>query len=244
MRIGGFRKLSLVDYPGKLSAVVFTQGCNFRCSYCHNKELVFPDLFTPPISSEEILSFLDRRRGRIEGVVITGGEPLEQQGLEDFTGAVKAMGYALKLDTNGSYPAKFEKLLSMGVLDYIAMDYKAPAEKYPVVTGNGADADSVQKTLKILVRCGLPYEVRTTLFNGFTQEDVIQIVKELENAGVKSYYLQMPGGNSRLSSTGMAESDLISLFKEHCGSFHFCGIRNNQHNKQMELLTKQRRNNC
>ncbi|VAX27703.1 Ribonucleotide reductase of class III (anaerobic), activating protein, partial [hydrothermal vent metagenome] len=123
MTIGGLQKFSLIDYPGKISAIVFMQGCNFRCAYCHNRELVYPHLFKEPIPENAILSFLDSRKGLLNGVVVTGGEPLLQDDLGEFLGQVKAMGYRIKLDTNGSRPDRLEELLSKGLVDYMAMDY-------------------------------------------------------------------------------------------------------------------------
>jgi len=237
MLVGGLRKLSLIDYPGKLSAVVFTQGCNFRCSYCHNAELVVPDLFTDPIPPEDVLSFLAGRRGRIEGVVLTGGEPLQQSDLADFLSDVRAMGYAVKLDTNGSYPDRLQVLLSKGMLDYIAMDYKAPSGKYALVGGQGADACSIKRTLAVITQSGLPYEVRTTLFRGMTKEDIVQMMEELKNAGVKNYYLQMTCDDYHGRFAGLTESELISLFKQHCEEFHICGIRNTYADNRKESLT-------
>ncbi|OQX50761.1 MAG: anaerobic ribonucleoside-triphosphate reductase activating protein [Candidatus Cloacimonas sp. 4484_209] len=130
MKIGGFQKVSLIDYPGKICAIVFTRGCNFRCPYCHNPELVLPENYSPLIPEEEIFSFLEKRRGKLDAVEITGGEPTLQEDLTEFIRKIKEMGFLVKLDTNGSFPSVLEKVIYSGLVDYIAMDVKAPLEKY------------------------------------------------------------------------------------------------------------------
>ncbi len=130
MRIGGFQKLTLVDFPGKVAATVFTQGCNFRCGYCHNPELVCPESFGPLIPVQEVLAELKTRRGKLQGVVITGGEPTLQKGLVDFIVQVKELGLAVKLDTNGSHPEVLAHLINLRIIDYIAIDIKTSIEKY------------------------------------------------------------------------------------------------------------------
>ena len=127
MHIGGLQRFSLVDYPGRVSAVVFLQGCNFRCPYCHNPHLVYPMLFEDPMEEADVLQYLDKRRGMIQGVVISGGEALLQERLAGFLGHIKGMGYPVKLDTNGSFPDHLEMLAAKGLVDYVALDYKAPA---------------------------------------------------------------------------------------------------------------------
>ncbi|MBR4355786.1 MAG: anaerobic ribonucleoside-triphosphate reductase activating protein, partial [Elusimicrobiaceae bacterium] len=135
MKFGGLIKFTLIDFPGRPAAVIFTQGCNFRCRYCHNPELVYPHLFTEPVPQEEIMSFLQRRQGTLEGVVVSGGEPTLHDDLPAFMASVKALGYALKLDTNGSRPDMIQELIDKKLVDYIAMDLKAPLEKYALITG-------------------------------------------------------------------------------------------------------------
>ncbi|MCX5829703.1 MAG: anaerobic ribonucleoside-triphosphate reductase activating protein, partial [Deltaproteobacteria bacterium] len=122
MKIGGLQKVSLIDYPGKVGAVVFTQGCNFRCPYCHNPELVNPTLFREPIPEEDILAFLKTRRGKLDAVTVTGGEPTLQEGLSSFLQQIKDLGFLVKIDTNGSLPAMIGILLEKGLVDYFAMD--------------------------------------------------------------------------------------------------------------------------
>ncbi|MBR2392852.1 MAG: anaerobic ribonucleoside-triphosphate reductase activating protein, partial [Elusimicrobiaceae bacterium] len=128
-------KFTLIDYPGHVAAVVFTQGCNFRCRYCHNPELVYPHLLQESMPKEDVMSFLRRRQGTLEGVVITGGEPTLQAGLIDFMAEVKALGYLIKLDTNGTKPEVLQEALERQLVDFVAMDLKAPLDKYSQITG-------------------------------------------------------------------------------------------------------------
>ncbi|NPV04942.1 MAG: anaerobic ribonucleoside-triphosphate reductase activating protein [Syntrophaceae bacterium] len=162
MKIGGFQKVSLIDYPGVISAVVFTQGCNFRCPFCHNPELVDPERFSDRIPEAEILSFLERRKGRLDAVVITGGEPTLQGELIPFIIHLKAMGYRIKLDTNGALPDVLEELLGRALLDYVAMDIKAPLEKYGEVTRTAADTERIRRSIGLIMGSGIDYEFRTT----------------------------------------------------------------------------------
>ena len=142
MLIGGFQKFSFIDYPGKVCAIVFTCGCNFRCSYCHNPELVMPELFKEPIPEGEILSFLENRKGKLDAVTITGGEPTMQRDLLEFVLSVKKLGFLIKLDTNGSDPDVLRE--AMKEVDYVAMDVKAPLEKYRETTNSGVDTNRIK----------------------------------------------------------------------------------------------------
>ena len=162
MRIGGLIKFTLIDYPGRVAAVVFTQGCNFRCRYCHNPELVYPHLLQEPMPEEEVLAFLRRRQGALEGVVVTGGEPTLQPDLIRFLEDVKALGYKIKLDTNGSKPEVIQEAIDKKLVDYIAMDLKAPLEKYSLITGVEFEPTTLQQSMHIITESGLPYEFRTT----------------------------------------------------------------------------------
>lgn len=162
MKIGGLIKFTLIDYPGHVAAVVFTQGCNFRCRYCHNPELVYPHLLQESVPQEEILSFLRRRQGSLEGVVITGGEPTLQPDLLDFMQQVKDLGYKIKLDTNGTKPDVIQAALEKHLVDFIAMDLKAPLDKYSQITGVEFDPKVIRKSMDLLISSGLPYEFRTT----------------------------------------------------------------------------------
>jgi pyruvate formate lyase activating enzyme len=162
MKIGGFQKVSLIDYPGRISAVVFTQGCNFRCPFCHNPELVDPERFEGLIPEPEILTFLEKRKGRLDAVVVTGGEPTLQPELIPFIIRLKAMGYRIKLDTNGALPDVLEEMLSRKLLDYVAMDIKAPLERYGEVTKTKTDGQRILKSISLIMGSGVDYEFRTT----------------------------------------------------------------------------------
>ena len=189
MRIGGFQKLTLVDFPGKVAATVFVQGCNFRCGYCHNPELVLPQFFQAPLSPEMVLDYLNDRRGKLEGVVITGGEPTLQEGLVDFITRIKEMGFAVKLDTNGSHPEVLSSLIGLNLLDYIAMDIKSPLAKYAQVTGVACDTTHLKESIDLIIKSGIPYQLRTTLVKEFcSKEDLCDI--RLLAGGADHYVLQ------------------------------------------------------
>ncbi|MGC8971837.1 MAG: anaerobic ribonucleoside-triphosphate reductase activating protein, partial [bacterium] len=162
MLIGGLQKFSLIDYPGKISAVIFTKGCNFRCPYCHNPELVIFD-GKDLIEEDYIFSFLREKRGKLDGVVLTGGEPTLQSDLINFLKEIKGLGFFTKLDTNGSNPEVIERLLEEKILDYIAMDIKANLEKYNDVTHSNVDIEKIKKSIDIIMHSGIDYEFRTTI---------------------------------------------------------------------------------
>ncbi len=226
MRTGGLQKLSLIDYPGKISAVVFTQGCNFRCPYCHNPGLVYPHMFSSPVPEQDVLSFLSRRKGLIDGVVITGGEPLLQQGLEEFIRAVKDMGFVVKLDTNGSNPAALEGLLKAGLVDYIAMDYKAPLRMYHRVAGVRLDTGDIIRSVNAVTGSGIPYEIRTTVFSGLGSDDISEMAAELQLMKAENYFLQAfkPCADCR-EDLAPREMNTEHLYRNLCG-FSRYGIRN------------------
>lgn len=178
MKIGGLQKNSLVDYPGKIAAIIFTQGCVFRCGYCHNPELVDPNLFTEPISEKEILSFLKKRLGQLEAVAITGGEPFFQKDLEDFLKKIKKMGYLIKLDTNGSFPENLKRVIEKKLVDYLAMDIKAPLEKYKEISNSCIDIEKIKKSIDLLQNSGLNHEFRTTVVKSqLKKEDLLEMAK-------------------------------------------------------------------
>ena len=158
MRIAGLEKFSTVDFPGSLAAVLFAACCNYRCFYCHNRHI----LGEPPLLSEaEVLAFLQKRAGLLDGVVFSGGEPTLQSDLPEWLRRVRALGYKTKLDTNGSRPEVLRALIADGLVDYVAMDYKAPLEGYPSLCG--ANSAGVPESLALLRGSGVPYELRTTL---------------------------------------------------------------------------------
>lgn len=163
MNLAGFVPLSLCDFPGRVAAVVFTQGCNFRCPFCHNGHLLSfdPDPATR-LDENQVLGRLAERRGRLGGVVVSGGEPTLQRDLPLFLRRLKALGLAVKLDTNGSRPDVLRALLSEGLLDYIAMDIKAPWAKYAVLAGVTCDVDAIRASLELIASSEVPHQFRTT----------------------------------------------------------------------------------
>jgi pyruvate formate lyase activating enzyme len=189
MKIGGLQRVSLIDYPGLICAIVFLQGCNFKCSYCHNPELVDPQLFGPRIKENDILEFLDTRRGKLDAVVITGGEPTIQDYLPSFITKIKEMQFAVKLDTNGSEPDVIKDLLDEKLLDYIAMDIKAPLEKYKNIVRTPVESDLIKESISIILKAKIPYEFRTTIVESqLGENDILEIGKLI--SGARSYVLQ------------------------------------------------------
>lgn len=176
MRISGLMRSSLIDYPGQVSAVLFTPGCNFDCFYCHNRALLKD---AGDLDKEEIMAFLKKRRGLLDAVVISGGEPTVQHGLVPFMREIKALGYLLKLDTNGANPDAVLDVLQDGCADYFAVDYKAPAKRYGEICGKGADAEKVLCTIRILKDSGKDFEVRTTVVPQLSEDDIRQMAREL-----------------------------------------------------------------
>jgi pyruvate formate lyase activating enzyme len=163
MLIGGLQKTTLVDYPGKVAATVFTLGCSFRCHFCHNPELVLPEQFNKLIPEQEVLDFFANRVGKLEGVCITGGEPTIQKDIVEFMLKLKALGFAVKLDTNGTMPKVVRKILDAKAVDYFAMDIKGPAEKYAAITAKDNFLDAIKESIQLIRESGIPYEFRTTI---------------------------------------------------------------------------------
>ncbi|HDH87356.1 MAG TPA: anaerobic ribonucleoside-triphosphate reductase activating protein, partial [Desulfobacteraceae bacterium] len=189
MIIGGFQRFSLIDYPDKICAIVFTQGCNFRCPYCHNPELVDPKKFGIELKEDEILSFLGRRKGKLNAVTITGGEPLLQTDLSPFLSAIKRLGYLVKLDTNGSFPSRLKKIIELESVDYVAMDIKTSLAKYPQVIKTKIDTRKILDSIRLIMDSGLDYEFRTTIVKAlFEKDDFYKIGQLIKNA--RLYVLQ------------------------------------------------------
>lgn len=189
MNIGGFQRSSLIDYPGKISAIIFTQGCNFRCPYCHNPELVDPELFAEPLKVEDIFAHLNSRRGLLDAVVISGGEPTLQTDIGELLRAIKKMGFFVKLDTNGSNPGVIKSLIAEDLIDYIAMDIKAPFERYHDVVKLNIDVTKIKESIEIIMNSSLDYEFRTTVVkNLLSESDIISIAHSIK--GARKYVLQ------------------------------------------------------
>ena len=187
MKIGGFQKTSLLDYPNRISAIIWTVGCNFRCPFCYNKNLV--DGNVGLFSEDEILSFLKKRKGLLEGLSISGGEPLLQKDIAEFIAKVKKLGYLVKVDTNGTFPKILKELLDKKLIDYVSMDVKAPKKKYDQLAGVKVSVSKIDKSISIIKNDAPDYEFKTTFVPQFLKkEDVIDIAKWLK--GSKNFYLQ------------------------------------------------------
>lgn len=206
MEIKGHQKTSFIDYPDKISTVVFTGGCNFRCPYCHNSQLV--NNKGEIIEEEYIFEFLKNRKRMVDGVCISGGEATLQKDIYDFALKVKELGYMVKLDTNGTNPQTLKKLIDNGLLDYIAMDIKAPFDKYSNVTNTNVDIDTIRLSIDIIKSSSIDYEFRTTVCKELlTPEDIFSIAKDLE--GTKRYIIQ----NFRDAGTILAGKGKFTSYK-------------------------------
>jgi pyruvate formate lyase activating enzyme len=189
MKIGGLQRVSLIDYPGKIGAIIFTQGCNFRCSYCHNPELVDPDRYGFIIPEENALSFLDKRQGKLEAVTVTGGEPTLQPDLAKFLKELKKRGYLTKLDTNGSKPDILEKVIRKRLVDYLAMDIKGPLDKYQQIASVKVDTSKIKRSIELIMASGIKYEFRTTVDRSqLGLQDLVSVAKLIKQA--RLYVLQ------------------------------------------------------
>lgn len=189
MKICGLQKTTLLDFPGRVACTIFTGGCNFRCPFCHNSELLDNGL-EEDYSEEEILSFLRKRKGILEGVCITGGEPTLQPNLEDFIRDIRSIGLAVKLDTNGYKPELLKDLCGKGLLDFVAMDIKASRDHYVEVAGAaGLNMEYIDESIRFLLSGSVPYEFRTTVVRGLhTADDFRKIGPWIQ--GCPGYYLQ------------------------------------------------------
>ena len=191
MKIKEIQKLTLIDYPGRLACILFLSGCNFRCGFCHNPELVLQE-FWENISEEEALRFLEKRQAQLDGVCITGGEPLLSLD-KYFLKQIKNLGYFIKIDTNGSFPDKLKELVDEGLVDYVAMDIKASREKYKEVVNAEVDLEKIERSIKII--SGLSnYEFRTTIVEGVHDVEGVKRIGEWLNRVVgekpRKYFLQ------------------------------------------------------
>ena len=190
MVIHGIQKLTLVDYPGHPAAILFTGDCNFRCPFCQNAPLVLSSSGEPVIAEDEIFSFLKKRKGMLEGVVVTGGEPTLQKDLIPFLGRLKTLGYLVKLDTNGYRPDVLEKAMESGYVDYVAMDIKTSLDEYPVVAGiKNLDVSRIERSVELLKSGAVDYEFRTTVVEPLHHKENFEKIGELLK-GCRRYYLQ------------------------------------------------------
>ena len=205
--IYGIQKLSLLDFPGKLCCTVFTGGCDFRCPFCHNSTLVTRLDPSTSIPQDEILSFLETRRGKLDGVAITGGEPLLHPQLPEFIHSIREMGFEVKLDTNGAHPEALEKIIDSGEVSYYAMDIKNSPEKYALTVGiEGIDLDNIKKSIMLLMDSGVEYEFRTTVVKELHENNDFIGIGEMIR-GAKAYYLQKFVDSGMLIGSGFSAHD-------------------------------------
>lgn len=226
--IKGIQKLSLIDYPGKVACTLFTFGCNFRCPYCHNPELVIDD-GTPMIPEEDVLAFLDKRKSFLNGVCITGGEPTLHEDLLDFIKRIKGLGYHVKLDTNGTNPKMLRRLIGENLVDYIAMDVKAPLEKYESVVRVKVDTDRIAESVEV-VKAFSDYEFRITVLPDLiTRRDIVTIAEWLK--GAKRFFIQQFKPSKTLNKTFLEKraystDELEEICREIKPFFSICQVRN------------------
>ena len=212
MKLSGIQKLTLLDYPGKIACTLFTPGCNFRCPFCHNASLVLrPE---EQLDLDEVFSFLQKRRGVLQGICLTGGEPLLQQGVEGFLQRVRELGYAVKLDTNGYFPDRLRDMVSGGLVDYVAMDVKNSPSRYGETVGiPGFDLGPVEDSIRFLLSGSVDYEFRTTVVREFHDEkSLLELAGWI--AGAKRYFLQAfqdSGDLIQPGLTGYAPHELEQL---------------------------------
>ena len=232
MIIGGLQKHTLIDYPGKIAATIFTSGCNFRCPFCHNPELVLPEEISKSkeLPLQEVFSFLKERKGFLDGVVICGGEPTIHNDLYDFCSEIKRMGFLIKIDSNGYNPEMLEKLIDKELIDYIAMDIKAPKDKYSKTAGVKVDLKKIEQSIKLLKSKAKDYEFRTTLVPSMIEkEDILKIVQWI--APAKKYVIQNfsnkpPLINQELSNRRPFSDEYLEGIKKEIESFFdICEIR-------------------
>jgi len=229
MIFGGLQKFSLIDYPGKTSAVIFTVGCNFRCPYCHNPELVSLGEETNILEEQEILDFLENRKNKLDAVVITGGEPTLHKDLLEFMRKLKNMGFLVKLDSNGTCPDLFKKALEEKLVDYIAMDIKAPLDKYEKVTILPIDIEDIKKSIDIIKNSEIDYEFRTTIVESMlSKKDILEIADTI--SGARRYYLQkfVPtkvNDVAYLKETTYSDEEFEELRAKIAPKFDICGVR-------------------
>lgn len=211
MNICGYQKTTLLDYPGHVAATIFTGGCNFRCPFCHNSDLVVNSTMSPCISQEEIFSFLKKRKNVLSGICITGGEPTLQTNLSEFIKKVRSLGYKIKLDTNGYRPDVISSLLEDNLLDYIAMDIKAGLSNYAKVSGiPNLDTSKIKESISIIENSGIDYEFRTTVVKELhSQEDFLEISEMLSSSS--PYFIQSFKDSGNILTPGLSSCDTDTL---------------------------------
>lgn len=226
MKISGFQKLTLLDFPEHTACTIFTSGCNMRCPFCHNTPLVTGEA-QEEFSEEEILSYLRKRQGILDGVAITGGEPLLHKDIADFIRKIKDAGYQVKLDTNGSRSGVLKALLDEGLVDFVAMDIKNTPVKYALTSGSDVPYDEIAASIELIKQSGIPHEFRTTVVKEHhTEEDIISIAEMLGKS--ERYYLQQFKDSGDILCEGCSahpEEDLIKMAERASEHVLLCETR-------------------
>lgn len=230
MFIGGLEKTTLVDFPNKVACIVFLVGCNFKCPYCYNKELTSNILFKKSsrtlIPEEDFFSFLEKSKMLLEGVVITGGEPTCSPGIIDFVKKIKLKGFQVKFDTNGSNPQILKKLIDNNLLDYIAMDIKAPLKKYKLVTNSQISKKNILESISLIINSNIPHEFRTTLFPKLSFDDFKEMALLIPN---QKWFLQEMDSkntfNKKVSKLKPMKKTKIDKILNHCKNFSKIELR-------------------
>jgi pyruvate formate lyase activating enzyme len=230
MKIGTIQKFSLIDYPGKISAVIGTQGCNLRCFWCHNCYLI-PHDYSPasqPIEEDNFFQFLNARANFLDAVVISGGEPTQHSDLAEFCAKIKTLGFYVKLDTNGTNPAMLRELIDAGLLDYVAMDIKTDAEQYEKLCKEKIEMDAMLASIDFILSAGMPYEFRTTCVKPFVcRDNIVDLVKMIK--GAKLYYLQkcieQKNTNEKVFYQALDDKELTELKFKAAPYVELCAIR-------------------
>ncbi len=214
MNIAQLLPTTLIEYPGKVSALIYTAGCNFRCPFCHNSELVLPARIRelPLIPEDEVIALLKDRIGFLDALSITGGEPTLQPDLAEFLARVKALGYLIKLDTNGSNPDVLARLFDMRLVDYVAMDVKGPEERYSELAGVNVNTDAIKETIRLIIDRAPDYEFRTTVAPTMSADEIEETTRLIK--GAKRYFLQTFVVPEEKEIVDPSWSDLSALSRE------------------------------
>lgn len=229
MILKGLQKTTLLDFPEKVACTVFTGGCNMRCPFCHNASLVVSPSENSDISEKEFFDFLSKRKNILDGVCITGGEPLLQRDIEDFMKKIKDMGFALKLDTNGSFPDRLRGIIDKGLVDYVAMDIKNSKEKYPLTAGVDIDISKISESISLLLRGKVPFEFRTTVVKELhLPQDIVSISEWI--SGTEAYFLQSFTDSGDIIASGLSAyspeemKSILTLVQKNIPSAKLRGI--------------------
>ncbi|MFH0779488.1 MAG: anaerobic ribonucleoside-triphosphate reductase activating protein [Parcubacteria group bacterium] len=228
MLIGGLQKTTLIDYPDKIAATIFTIGCNFRCSFCHNPEIVKG--ISRVIPQADVFDFLKKRKKLLDGVCISGGEPTAQSDLIPFVKKIKRLGYLVKLDTNGAKPRLIEQLIKDRLIDYVAMDVKAPWKKYETIVSRACDIAQIKKSVDLLKQGLIDYEFRSTVLPLLhSREDILEMARQIE--GADKYFIQQFKPAKKMMSDEFktaktyTKKELNDIIQEVRGLFEICRVR-------------------